>query len=178
MIQSKARIRPAYTLIELLVVVSIIAVLLALMLVGVQKVRAVATRVSATNNLHLMGIALNNYHQTYKVFPTESGSTYSGGSYTSSAGQPVSGGTFAGTTNGPTGTTGAYLGSDGTVYTGGTFTGGTVNGSSGVSFYVSLLPYCEDKNARTSTPVNGFLLPGRRGVEVGGAKRDFGYAAT
>jgi prepilin-type processing-associated H-X9-DG protein len=53
----------------------------------------------------------------------------------------------------------------------------TTSAGTSISFYQALLPYVEQTNANTTTPISVYLDPGRRGVSVG-AKRDFGYAAS
>jgi prepilin-type N-terminal cleavage/methylation domain-containing protein len=58
-----------FTLIELLVVIAIIAILIALLLPAVQQAREAARRTACRNNMKQLGLALHNYHDTFRVFP-------------------------------------------------------------------------------------------------------------
>jgi prepilin-type processing-associated H-X9-DG protein/prepilin-type N-terminal cleavage/methylation domain-containing protein len=61
--------RQAFTMLELLIVTTIGSIMLALLMVAVQKARMTADRLQCASNLHNIGVALHNYEAAEGILP-------------------------------------------------------------------------------------------------------------
>ena len=62
-------VRSGFTVMELMVTISIIAVLLALILPAIQKVRDSSRRMTCQNNIRQIGLAIESFESAHRHYP-------------------------------------------------------------------------------------------------------------
>ena len=77
--------RVAFTLIELLTVIAIVALLMAILLPAISRMREGAARTACRNNLRQIGIAIHNFEQQHRAIPAEGGAATANGAPGNSA---------------------------------------------------------------------------------------------